>query len=646
MASTAAGKVYTVHTIFKAINDMTQPFSRMNKSAGKFEQKMHQINDRMSSSFNKTAISLIGITVGLSALAREAGFVEKSIVRMSTKFGGSTDEAKNFVRKLQDLAADTPLTIKPVIKSADVLLSQGIDSNDVIPTLMKLGDIAQGDDAVLESISLGFSRVYSEDRITREHLDRFVFNGVPVYRAMADNMKITQGQLSVMIERGELGRDALVEAIDSMTSQDGMFYRSMEKQINTFSGAFTQLVGKIQRQAQVVGSIFTPILKEKLQYGSKYLDYATKRFEETFSYIYKIDKINIRKDENGRDIYQNGVPLIESVDRTELFGSKAHENVVKKIQEFFDVFKGVLPNIDTIITNLSNGSSFFYTFMDCLTTLAEVLKSLIPFIEVLITLIAKTPKWLINIIIWGGVLIGLLAKIAIFILSWKTFFVILIKLGSLFKAIFGVIIGKMLLVILSALKAALLALFSVVGAVIAGVIIAGVVLHLLYQKFEGFRNVANKVVDFIENIIEKLLEFAFLRLIVVPYLQSIVNVFRSVFLGDIPSLLLNLVKLIIHHLLLIPKLFLEGISSIPIIGDTVIGDTARSWIEALETPSNSIQNIIDERLEKLEITINDNTSDKFDTNLSTNNVFGTDISFSGDNNKLDPSGYYVPVGAQ
>ncbi len=301
-----ASNMYMVHTVFRLTDKMSQPLKKMTSHTSKVQKSFNNMFDRISNSFNqvgkafqsvgsfsqevasKAALASVAIA-GMGAVAlKQSALVESAIVSMTGKLGGARHEAIDLVKGLEKFAVNNPLTINPVLQGANNLMAQGVQESDLMRTLGQLGDLAQGNDEAFESIVRGYGRIYAENRITREHLDRFITHNVGIYDALAKTLNMNQTELAKHMERGNLGRDDLVAAIEQMTGESGIYYRSMEKHMNTLGGATQKFKGMgslVMRGVGDTGNIFARLAMNS---GSDYLEGISDIFdkinEKVFTY--------------------------------------------------------------------------------------------------------------------------------------------------------------------------------------------------------------------------------------------------------------------------------------------------------------------------------------------------------------------------
>ena len=604
-------KTYTVSTIFKAIDRFSSPLLRMTSGMGKFEQRIYYMDRYMSNMAMKLGLVFTGMATGFGLVTREAGWFEQAIIRISTKLNGSTFEARKLVEEIQKLATVTPLTSKPLINASNLLLGSGVKKDNIVPLLKQLGDLAQGDDIALEGLTKGYSRIYTEDRVTREHLDRFVTRGIPILETMGKNMNITHKQLAIQMKRGNIGFIELEKAINTLTQKGGLYYNSMELQAQTLNGLLAQFNERIVNLGRRIGEVIAPVFKDFIRQNIGFLSNVEKSFMKFFDPI-KLGKKPI-KDEFGKQVYNaDGSKSYEHI----FMDSDATTRVKRAFKIVFDAISKLSPNIERMFERLAKGTSLFYDFMD-------VLAAFIKGIKFLLDSIAFALK-IFDIPVLGAALKLLAKASAIFISFIAPLGFILIKISSLFniftalpfldffkwtKKISVSFFGKIIKV-----APKLASILGKTGTKFLGFIaILLSLFNILHKNSENYKSFVSSMSSSFDSLISILKGFNIAGEIITIF-NNIKNIVISLLRGDLTSLFLSIYKSIHDIVAYIPKLLISLFGSMT--GMNV--DSAFNMFN-----SDWIQDIIDKRFStnpqngevKITIDVKDNTNEKLDTEV-------------------------------
>lgn len=254
--------------------DMALIIDRFDKSIDETNKKLERLHDTFQentktsktawASFvgNLGASTFIGIAksignMGLSAI-EAAGDIEQMRLSFDT-LTGSVDKSKKLMADLQKFGAETPFELKGLAEASKTLLAAKFNTEQVIPTLKQLGDIAAitGDD--LGNLTVGFARMASSGRVSLEELDKFRNSGI--FSALAEETGISVGKIRKSIESGAVTFNDFENAIKKMTSTGGSFADGMIKQSTSLNGLISTSKDSIAMLAAAMGEALLPVIK-------------------------------------------------------------------------------------------------------------------------------------------------------------------------------------------------------------------------------------------------------------------------------------------------------------------------------------------------------------------------------------------------
>ena len=413
------------------------------------------------------------------------------------------------------MAENSPLTAEPLVNSANILLSYGVQKDDIMDTLKRLGDLSKGKDDVLESLVMGYSRIIAEDRVTREHLDRFIFKGqVPIYDALAKSMNIDKKQLAKEMEAGNVKADNLIAAVHLLTDQGGQFYDAMNKLNDTLEGQTQQFLEKLDRVFGVFGGVFAPFFKESLK------NVINPMLSETRGILEKYlvpDKSRIKYEYDKET--NTKTKIIYDTDTT--------VNIWKALKKVLDALIPDLKFIRQVMENLKNGTSLFYVFVDVLVAFINGLKMAFKVFTVILNVLRPFRHiivFLAGALVFATPFMFVLTKLASLTLFWFSvlkngitiFIALKNKISFMIFAIRYYIYELKLLIpqitaFFTSIKTAIAGLagttlgtVAVIGLVIAAVIGLSLIFGQLYKRFEWFRKIVDGFTGFLYKIADKL----------------------------------------------------------------------------------------------------------------------------------------------
>lgn len=269
---------YSIETVFKAIDNMTAPVSRMQNSVRKFtrsvdrglrnaNRSVDKINHSLSSglktaaAFTATAVLSVGGAIGV--LVREASKIENAVAAFQPLLG-SVEKAEIAVQALNDTAASTPFQFETLASSMNQLLPvMNGDIENTIKTIRMLGDTAGGNAQKLDSITRGFTKAMLKGKVDMESLNMIAEAGVPIFGDLASVMGTEVNEsFFKMISAGKVTTSQLTQAFEKMTSSGGMFFNGMSIASKTQSGLFSTMKDNVSLTAAEIGKTLLPVTKD------------------------------------------------------------------------------------------------------------------------------------------------------------------------------------------------------------------------------------------------------------------------------------------------------------------------------------------------------------------------------------------------
>lgn len=269
---------FSVEAVFKAVDRVTAPVSRMQQRVGKFtrgtERGLRRINRAISatvSGFKRmTGAAIKYGTIGLGAVAGAAGLLIREFSKIEnaeaafTPLLGGAKRAKEMVNALNETAATTPFQFETLAGSANQLLPvMNGNINETIRIMRMLGDTAGGNAQKLDSITRGFTKAMLKGKVDMESLNMIAEAGVPVFQDLAEVMGMKTGpRFFKMISKGKVTTAQLTEAFEKLTGENGKFFKGMEISSKTTSGLWSTLKDNISLTAAGLGSVLAPTIKD------------------------------------------------------------------------------------------------------------------------------------------------------------------------------------------------------------------------------------------------------------------------------------------------------------------------------------------------------------------------------------------------
>lgn len=276
---------FSVEAIFKAVDKVTAPVSRMQQRVGQFTRKMQRgirSLTRTMADLGRTvagvgrtvvkfgAIGIGAVTTAVTLLVREFSKIEDAQAAF-TPLLGSAEKAAEAVQLINDTAASTPFQFENLASAVNQLLpTMNGNIEETIRTVRMLGDTAGGNAQKLDSITRGFTKAMLKGKVDMESLNMIAEAGVPIFTELAESMGTKVGPAFFkMISAGKVTTKQLNAAFERMTSEGGKFFNGMEIASKTTSGLFSTLKDNISLTAAELGSVLAPTIKDLIMQATE-----------------------------------------------------------------------------------------------------------------------------------------------------------------------------------------------------------------------------------------------------------------------------------------------------------------------------------------------------------------------------------------
>lgn len=195
-------------------------------------------------------VALVGAGI-LAKAVKEAAILETALVDLQVILG---DEAAGtaMVDNLREIARTTPLTSKALIKGAQTLLGYGLSAEGLEDTMYRIGEIAGGDTARMDSLTRAFAQVQSAGKLMGQEMLQLVNAGFPVAE-IAKAAGVSMEDFRKEMELGNIKASHLTEAMVNLTSAGGMMEGRLARQADTIKGSWITAVGSIEQRFAELG---------------------------------------------------------------------------------------------------------------------------------------------------------------------------------------------------------------------------------------------------------------------------------------------------------------------------------------------------------------------------------------------------------
>ena len=256
-------------SIFLKDEDVNKKLDGVDKKAAGVGKSIGTMGD-MFTKTGKTISSmgkfLTTAITGPIVAAAAVGFsfnsaMEQAQVNFTTMLG-SAEKAKSMIANLKTFAEETPFEMTGLAESAQMLLSFGMDAEQIMPSIKMLGDVAMGNKDKFKSLTLAFAQIQSTGRLMGQDLLQLVNAGFNPLQIISEKTGISMKDLKKKMEAGAISADMVTEAFRISTSEGGRFYKAMESGSKTFEGLMSTFGDTVK---STLGDLVKPLFDKFTQ---------------------------------------------------------------------------------------------------------------------------------------------------------------------------------------------------------------------------------------------------------------------------------------------------------------------------------------------------------------------------------------------
>jgi len=212
------------------------------------------------------AAAIYGIYKVLKKSVMAADSFKKSMIDLKVLAGGQFT-AESMFGEIREFARNSPYSVDQLGKLAAQMMSFGVSSERTVDNLRMLGEIAGGDAEKLGFLAKAMNDVTAMGRLQGQELRQFANQGFnPLMQMMKETGKSYQ-QLRQEMSDGLISSEEVRKAIETATSEGGMFYGRIEEgqktisaQLTKFGGMITELLAKIGSMTGVWDAVYYSIV--------------------------------------------------------------------------------------------------------------------------------------------------------------------------------------------------------------------------------------------------------------------------------------------------------------------------------------------------------------------------------------------------
>lgn len=277
----------------KALQNVKDEMEALTKSKTKINldtSKISETNGGIGSLIGKfsSAKAAVGGFMGAFAVSalidfgKEAIDAQSKVEQLEISFRtllGSQEKASALIAEIKSYGTVTPYDTEGLAQAARLMLSYGMSSSKIMPTLKMLGDIAMGDKDKLQSLTLAFSQMSASGRVCKEDLNQMVDAGFNPLQIISEKTGKSIGQLTDEVSKGAISVQDIEQAFIDATSEGGKFHNMVNNMSDSIAGKTAQMTDNWEAFKASIGGLLKPAYLGAIQTTTSAIDAMTKAIE-------------------------------------------------------------------------------------------------------------------------------------------------------------------------------------------------------------------------------------------------------------------------------------------------------------------------------------------------------------------------------
>ena len=272
-------------SVFQMLLDVKTRGSNNIRRLGRDLQGVQGKAKNLASSFTgltKPLIALAGISGGAALVTSIFGSRAEleSQTRSLQVLTGSAEKTKQIVGEIKAFGAATPFQVRDLIDVTKKLKAFGIETDSLVDTTKRLGDIAGATGADLDGIATAFGQIRAKGKFSQEENLQLLERGVDLTTELKKMYGLSGDELAKAMSKGQISFEAANQALITLTNQGGQYFGGAVAQADTLNGKLSTLQDAFVTLGQNIGKVLDPLFKGILDFVTFLTNKLNSLFEE------------------------------------------------------------------------------------------------------------------------------------------------------------------------------------------------------------------------------------------------------------------------------------------------------------------------------------------------------------------------------
>ena len=225
----------------------------------------------LTSSFgglSKSLLALAGIGGGAALITGIFGSAAEleSQTRSLEVLTGSAEKTKQIVAEIKAFGAATPFQVSELIDVTKQLKAFGIETESLVDTTKRLGDVSGATGADLEGIATAFGQISAKGKFAQEENLQLLERGVDLTTELKEMYGLSGDELAKAMSKGQISFEAANQALIRLTNEGGQYFGGAIAQADTLNGKLSTLQDAFVTLGQNIGKVLEPLFKGLLDF--------------------------------------------------------------------------------------------------------------------------------------------------------------------------------------------------------------------------------------------------------------------------------------------------------------------------------------------------------------------------------------------
>lgn len=259
--------------------DFTADNSNFIRVAKQTEDAVHDISSAANGAADSfksmvtQAAGLAGISFGLAGMKQftskvfEVRSYFQDINSSMVAFLGNQEKADKFTKELKDYAWYNMFEFSDLAQASQQMIAYGVATEDIIPTIDKLSNIAVATKANLLDLVGMYNKAKAVGSVGSQALQSWATRGLsdPVIKQALKDMGEEANSTTLTFEQ-------LDKVLTKVTSEGGLFYGQQEKMMDNLSSSLGQLQDDMDSAFNEIGESLQQPMKSAIEFASELVD--------------------------------------------------------------------------------------------------------------------------------------------------------------------------------------------------------------------------------------------------------------------------------------------------------------------------------------------------------------------------------------